>query len=224
MTFSNPIIQVLTATRKQLEKSKKQKGGTGAAATAATAAGGAGGGSASAAPKATVVMEQIAETLPAKGADLVSKMKGVIQWDINGEKWVLDLKNGNGNVAKGEGPADLTVTMSDDVFFDVSQGKVSAQQAFMKVLTRSHPCMHLCVYGCVYVCTHPRLTISSPYTHTHTAGAHQDQGQHGHGHQARARPRRRQAPGPAVGCTTLTHRGRTIIFGRGLGDFVPRVD
>ena len=34
-------------------------------------------------------------------------------------------------VAKGEGPADLTVTMSDDVFFDVSQGKVTAQKAFL---------------------------------------------------------------------------------------------
>lgn len=131
---------MLTATRKQLEKTKKQKaaagGGAGAApavaapkaaAAPATAAGGV-----SAAPKATVVMEQIAETLPTKGADLVAKMKGVIQWDINGEKWLLDLKNGNGSVAKGEGPADLTVTMSDDVFFDVSQGKMSAQQAFLK--------------------------------------------------------------------------------------------
>jgi (3R)-3-hydroxyacyl-CoA dehydrogenase / 3a,7a,12a-trihydroxy-5b-cholest-24-enoyl-CoA hydratase / enoyl-CoA hydratase 2 len=125
---------VLTATRKQLEKSKKQKAAAAAAAGSAPTAAGASGGASSAAPKATVVMEQIAETLPVKGAELVNKMKGVIQWNIDGEKWLLDLKNGSGSIAKGEGPADLTVTMSDDVFFQVSQGKISAQQAFMKKL------------------------------------------------------------------------------------------
>ena len=168
MSLAMKFNTVLTATRKQLEKSKKGKKAAPAAAGATAAGGGAGG-----APKAQVVFDQIAEALPTKGSELVAKMKGVIQWyvcawvgvecvcgrvcecgerlpnnkptatlpdddahalrDINGEKWLLDLKNGNGSLARGEGPADLTVTMSDDVFFDVSQGKVSAQQAFMKV-------------------------------------------------------------------------------------------
>ena len=113
---------ILTATRKEIQKKKK-------AAAGATAAGKV---AASAAPKAQVVFDQIAEALPVKGADLVAKMKGVIQWDINGEKWLLDLKNGNGSLAKGTGKADLTVTMDDNTFFDVSQGKISSQQAFMK--------------------------------------------------------------------------------------------
>jgi putative sterol carrier protein len=40
----------------------------------------------------------------------------------------VNLKSGKGSVAKGEGAADLTVTVSDDTFFDISQGKMNAQQ------------------------------------------------------------------------------------------------
>lgn len=122
MSLAMKFNQVLTATRKQLEKTKKKKTAGAVAAAVST----------SAAPKAQVVFDQLAEVLPTKGAALVAKMKGVIQWDINGEKWLLDLKNGTGSLSKGTGPADLTVTMADDVFFQVSQGKLSAQQAFMK--------------------------------------------------------------------------------------------
>lgn len=122
MSLAMKFNQVLTATRKQLEKTKKKKTAGAVAAAVST----------SAAPKAQVVFDQLAEVLPTKGAALVAKMKGVIQWDINGEKWLLDLKNGTGSLSKGTGPADLTVTMADDVFFHVSQGKLSAQQAFMK--------------------------------------------------------------------------------------------
>lgn len=122
MSLAMKFNTVLTATRKQLDKTKKQKAATAVATSAA--------------PKAQVVFDQIAEVLPTKGADLVAKMKGTIQWDINGEKWLLDLKNGNGSLSKGTGPADLTVSMSDDVFFDVSQGKINANQAFMKGLVK----------------------------------------------------------------------------------------
>jgi hypothetical protein len=66
----------------------------------------------------------------AQGAALVKKMGGVILFDIEGEKWLLDLKSGNGSVTKGEGATkpELIVTMSDDTFFDISQGKLNSQQ------------------------------------------------------------------------------------------------
>jgi putative sterol carrier protein len=49
-------------------------------------------------------------------------------FDRSGEKWLVNLKSGKGSVAKGEGAADPTVTMSDDTFFQISQGKMNAQQ------------------------------------------------------------------------------------------------
>jgi hypothetical protein len=47
-----------------------------------------------------------------------------------GERWFLDLKTGGGSLVTGEGAgsADLTVTMGDSDFFDVSMGKLNAQQ------------------------------------------------------------------------------------------------
>lgn len=138
MSLAMKFNQVLTATRKQLEKSKKKKAASAAAEAVAV----------SAAPKAQVVFDQLAEVLPTKGAALVAKMKGVIQWDINGEKWLLDLKNGTGSLSKGTGPADLTVTMGDDVFFEVSQGKLNSQQ--------------VCVYYCFLFSLPPSVPPSLP--------------------------------------------------------------
>jgi putative sterol carrier protein len=46
---------------------------------------------------------------------------------------LLDLKNGSGSLEKnGKGKADITLTVSEADFLDLSSGKLNAQQAFMK--------------------------------------------------------------------------------------------
>ena len=47
-----------------------------------------------------------------------------------GGAWNLDLKNGNGEFTVGTKPADLTVTVSDDDFMSIANGKLNAQQVF----------------------------------------------------------------------------------------------
>ncbi|WVQ74354.1 hypothetical protein IAR50_003954 [Cryptococcus sp. DSM 104548] len=45
--------------------------------------------------------------------------------------WVIDLKN-EGNVTKGPAKKpDVTITLSDDTFMGLADGKVNAQKAFM---------------------------------------------------------------------------------------------
>jgi putative sterol carrier protein len=46
---------------------------------------------------------------------------------------MLDLKNGTGSLNKSaEGKPDITLTLSEADFLDLSTGKLNAQQAFMK--------------------------------------------------------------------------------------------
>ncbi len=46
---------------------------------------------------------------------------------------MLDLKNGAGSLKKSaEGKPDITLTLSEADFLDLSSGKLNAQQAFMK--------------------------------------------------------------------------------------------
>ena len=42
--------------------------------------------------------------------------------------WHLDLKNGTGAVTEGTKAADLTVTVSDDDFVLLAEGKLNPQQ------------------------------------------------------------------------------------------------
>ncbi len=51
-------------------------------------------------------------------------------FDIDGEKWTLDLRPGSRKVSKGapEGKPDLTLTISDENFVKLVMGKMGPQQ------------------------------------------------------------------------------------------------
>ena len=57
--------------------------------------------------------------------------QGTVVFDIDGEKWTLDLRPGQRKVTKGapEGKPDLTLTISDDNFVKLVSGKIGPQQA-----------------------------------------------------------------------------------------------
>lgn len=82
------------------------------------------------------MFEMMEKALKDEGPALVSKTRGVYRFVINqGEGvWVLDLKNGNGQIRAGDkdSKADVTLTVGDDDFVLICSGKLNAQQAFMK--------------------------------------------------------------------------------------------
>ena len=63
-----------------------------------------------------------------------AQVNGVVQFLVTpGGEWVVDLKNGNGSVKAGRAAkADLTLTVSDDDFVMLAEGKLNPQQAFMR--------------------------------------------------------------------------------------------
>ncbi|APR83481.1 Oxidoreductase, short chain dehydrogenase/reductase family protein [Minicystis rosea] len=69
----------------------------------------------------------------AKTADLVSKVGTVFQFHLTGpdSAWVLDAKNGSGSVTAGTATADVTLTLSDADFLDMTSGKADPQKLFM---------------------------------------------------------------------------------------------
>jgi putative sterol carrier protein len=57
--------------------------------------------------------------------------KGLVVFDIDGEKWALDLRTGEGSLVKGapSDKPDLTLTMTDTNFAQLVMGKLNPQQA-----------------------------------------------------------------------------------------------
>ena len=89
--------------------------------------------------KIEAVFDKMAPYLKEKGAEVVKKVGFVYHMDISPAKgkpattWTIDLKNGNGSLAKGkEGKADATFAMTDDDAFALFQGKLNPQTAFMQ--------------------------------------------------------------------------------------------
>ncbi|KAF4323198.1 hypothetical protein BBO99_00002782 [Phytophthora kernoviae] len=73
------------------------------------------------------------------GPSLVSKVKGVIKFDITGAgAWLVDLKNGKGSVrvATANDKADLSIILSEENFLKMMENKLNPQQAFMKGLVK----------------------------------------------------------------------------------------
>ena len=65
---------------------------------------------------------------------LVQSVNALFQFNITGDpggSWVVDLKNGDGSVYEGdvEG-ADCTITMDDDDFVELANGRLNAMMAF----------------------------------------------------------------------------------------------
>jgi hypothetical protein len=57
-------------------------------------------------------------------------LQGLVVFDIDGEKWALDLRSGDGSLAKGapSDKPDLTLTMTDANFAQLVMGKLNPQQ------------------------------------------------------------------------------------------------
>src|SRR5581483_3327548 len=56
----------------------------------------------------------------------------VFQFHLTGpdSSWVLDAKNGKGSVTAGTASADVTLTLSDADFLDMTSGKADAQKLY----------------------------------------------------------------------------------------------
>ena len=70
-----------------------------------------------------------------QGGVLVKQVNGIIQFKVSNPdfNFVVDLKNGDGNVYEGEADrADLTLSISDENFGKLAAGTLNAQSAFMQ--------------------------------------------------------------------------------------------
>ena len=89
--------------------------------------------------KSEAVFLALSGVVAKAGEELCKKIKGVIKYVIVDEEknelgtWIIDLKTAPGSVTKaGEAKADVTLTVADDDFVQMSTGKMNPQQAFMQ--------------------------------------------------------------------------------------------
>ncbi|RQM17404.1 hypothetical protein DD237_001379 [Peronospora effusa] len=84
---------------------------------------------------AAELFHMMSDAVDEVGPSLVSKVKGVIKFDIiDTETWLVDLKNGKGSVkmATAADKADVTITLSEENLLKMMANKLNPQQAFMK--------------------------------------------------------------------------------------------
>ncbi|XP_062237672.1 peroxisomal multifunctional enzyme type 2 [Platichthys flesus] len=84
-----------------------------------------------------LVFAEIGRRVKDLGSELVKKVNAVFGWEITKDgktmaQWTIDLKNGSGCVHEGpfSGKTDVTLTVSDEDFMEVVQGKLNPQKAF----------------------------------------------------------------------------------------------
>lgn len=84
-----------------------------------------------------LVFAEIGRRIKDSGSELVKKVNAVFGFEITKDgkiaaQWTIDLKNGSGSLHTGphSGKADVTITLSDDDFLEVVQGKLNPQKAF----------------------------------------------------------------------------------------------
>lgn len=65
--------------------------------------------------------------------DMVKKMQASYLFDVDGERWMIDLKSGRGSVNRvdGNAKADVTLSMTEDVMVAIFTGKQRAMTAYM---------------------------------------------------------------------------------------------
>merc|ERR1712157_392441 len=79
------------------------------------------------------IFDMIEAGVKERGAEMVKLGGAVFQLVISdGDKLCIDLKNGNGSTVRGEGDKpDVTITMKDEDFVAMAEGKLDGMQAFM---------------------------------------------------------------------------------------------
>eukprot|EP00929_Paragymnodinium_shiwhaense_P042166 TRINITY_DN2186_c1_g1_i1.p1 TRINITY_DN2186_c1_g1~~TRINITY_DN2186_c1_g1_i1.p1 ORF type:complete len:113 (+),score=43.69 TRINITY_DN2186_c1_g1_i1:87-425(+) len=81
------------------------------------------------------LFQAIEDGIKSKGAELVKMGNAVFQLLVSdgGDdgKLLIDLKNGSGSCKRGEGKADVTITMAGADFLAMAAGKLDGMQAFM---------------------------------------------------------------------------------------------
>lgn len=86
------------------------------------------------------LLEQLQQNLDKDASlreDLENTIKGIVVFVIDGEKWCLDLRPGQGRLfridASKEGgeEADITLTMTGSTFVALVSGKIGSQTAFL---------------------------------------------------------------------------------------------
>ncbi|KAK9522952.1 hypothetical protein VZT92_019388 [Zoarces viviparus] len=84
-----------------------------------------------------LVFAEIGRRIEDSGSELVKKVNAVVAWEITKDnrtaaEWTIDLKTGSGSLHKGppSGKADVTITLSDEDFMEVVQGRLNLQKAF----------------------------------------------------------------------------------------------
>ncbi|OMJ81189.1 hypothetical protein SteCoe_18364 [Stentor coeruleus] len=89
--------------------------------------------------KSEKLFDSMTPHLATVGKDLVAKIGAVFHFEIlsapgaNPAWFTVDLKNGNGAIAKGkQGTADATFTLADDDLIAISNGTLNPQVAFMQ--------------------------------------------------------------------------------------------
>ena len=69
-----------------------------------------------------------------KNADAVKKVNAIYRFDLagaNGGTWILDMKEGTAGVRQADEPGQCTISMTDEDFVSMINGKLNAQMAFM---------------------------------------------------------------------------------------------
>ncbi len=96
------------------------------------------------APKSAVIFENMSRRI-VRHPNIVQQVNAVFQFHITGDPggdWVVDLKNGSGEVRDGVGEgADVTLTAADEDFYDLATGKLNAMAALAtgKIKVQGNP-------------------------------------------------------------------------------------
>jgi 3-hydroxyacyl-CoA dehydrogenase/3a,7a,12a-trihydroxy-5b-cholest-24-enoyl-CoA hydratase len=96
---------------------------------AAAPAGGAAAPAAAYTPTVDDAFEVFGEVLK-QNPDVVAKVGVVYAFQVGPKRYVVDLKNGAGNVAKSDGAAECTLELAEPDFLDLTQGKADPMKLF----------------------------------------------------------------------------------------------
>lgn len=84
------------------------------------------------------IFEEMQKSLEQNGAEIVKKVRGVIQFKVKNSKgeqakWTVDVKNGNGAIKlNSNDKVDTTIIMTDENLIKLMQGKLNPQTAFFQ--------------------------------------------------------------------------------------------